>query len=249
MKHEPGQVAAFFDLDGTLVPAPSLERRMFHTLRRGAEIPWTNYLRWGAEALRLLPNSVFAIAHGNKKHLHGLRPEQLLEAMETIAFFEQGVARVEWHARQGHEIVLVSGTLKPLARLAATALECELEARGIEREILVSATRLEERGGVFTGRVTGEANFGEAKRTSVGNVARAMQFNLRESHAYGNSVRDIPMLEAVGRAHAVNPGTELARAANQLDWMIWHWYHEKKPSSGEQARQKVKFQMIGTGHE
>ena len=166
--------------------------------------------------------------------------------MEPIAFFEEAVARVEWHARQGHAIVLVSGTVKPVARLVATALECELEGRGIEREILVSATRLEQCGGVFSGRVAGEANCGEAKRTAIANVARAMQIELRESHAYGNTVRDVPMLEGVGRAHAVNPGVELARVANQLDWMIWHWHHERKPSSGERLRQKVKFQMIGT---
>ena len=130
--------------------------------------------------------------------------------------------------------------------MAAMALECELEARGIEWEVLVSATRLEQREGVFTGRVIGEPNYGEAKRKAIANLARALEIELRESHAYGNAVGDAPMLEAVGRAHAVNPGKELARVANQLDWMIWHWHQEKKPSSGEELRQKVKFQMIGT---
>jgi HAD superfamily hydrolase (TIGR01490 family) len=240
------RVAAFFDIDGTLVPAPSLERRMFRALRLRGEIPFTNYLRWGTETIRLLPRGLSAIAQANKKYLHGLRAEQLLEAVDSIAFFEEAVARVEWHARQGHTIVLVSGTPKPIARLTATALECELEARGIEIEVQVSATRLEERGGVFTGRLLGEANYGEAKRKALANVARAMQIELRDSHAYGNTLPDVPMLEAVGRAHAVNPGKELARVANALDWMIWHWHHEKKPSSGEKMREKLKFQMIGT---
>ena len=49
------RIAAFFDLDGTLIPDPSLERRFFSQLRRNHAIPLTNYLRWGAEALRLLP--------------------------------------------------------------------------------------------------------------------------------------------------------------------------------------------------
>src|SRR5882724_4019811 len=88
---------------------------------------------------------------------------------------EEGVARVEWHARRGHEIVLVSGMVKPLARMVAMGLECELEARGVERDVLVSATRLEERGGVYTGKVLGEANYGEAKRRAMEVVARAMQ--------------------------------------------------------------------------
>lgn len=240
------RVAAFFDIDGTLVPEPSLERRMFGELRRTGAIPWMNYARWGAEALRLLPRGLAAVAQGNKSYLHGMRVERILEAMGTIAFFEEGVARVEWHARQGHQIVLLSGMIKPLARMVAIALECELEARGVEREVLVSATRIEERRGIFTGRVVGEANFGEAKRRAIGAVVHAMQFDLVESHAYGNTMRDLPMLQVVGHAHAVNPGRELTQAANLCNWAIWHWHHQKKLVTENVLKEKVKLQMIGT---
>ncbi|HXC48192.1 MAG TPA: HAD-IB family phosphatase [Candidatus Sulfotelmatobacter sp.] len=240
------RAAAFFDIDGTLVPEPSLEKRLFRQLRRTGAIPWINYARWGMEAVRLLPHGLTAIAHGNKSYLRGLRAEQILEAAEPIAFFEEGVARVEWHARRGHEIVLVTGMVKPLARMVAMALECELEARGLEQEVLVSATRLEERGGVFTGQVLGEANYGEAKRRAMEVVTRAMQFNLRESHAYGNTLLDRPMLDAVGHAHAVNPGIELADTAMWRDWAIWHWHQEKKFTSENLLKDKVKLQTIGT---
>ena len=240
------RVGAFFDIDGTLVPEPSLERRLFRELRRARAIAWTNYTRWGVEAARLLPQGLTAIAQGNKRYLHGLREEQILEAVEPIAFFEEGVARVEWHARRGHQIVLVSGMVKPLARMVAMALECELEARGVERDVLVSATRLEERVGVFTGQVVGEANYGEAKRRAMEVVARAMQINLQESHAYGNTLLDRAMLDAVGHGHAVNPGKELADTANRRDWAIWHWYQEKKLASDHALKEKVKLQTIGT---
>jgi len=239
-------VGAFFDIDGTLVPEPSLEKRLFRELRRTGAIGWTNYARWGMEAARLLPRGLTAIAHGNKSYLCGLREEQILEAGEPIAFFEEGVARVEWHARRGHQIVLVSGMVKPLARMVAMALECELEARGVERDVLVSATRLEERAGIYTGQVSGEANYGEAKRRAMEVVARAMQIDLRESHAYGNTLLDRPMLDAAGHGHAVNPGKELAETANLHDWAIWHWHHEKKFASEHGLKEKVKLQTIGT---
>ncbi|HUL34051.1 MAG TPA: HAD-IB family phosphatase [Candidatus Eisenbacteria bacterium] len=239
-------IAAFFDIDGTLVPEPSLERRMFRELRHSRAIPLLNYARWGVEAIRLLPRGLSMISQGNKKYLRGLRGEAVLETVAPMSFFEEGVARVEWHARQGHEIVLVSGMVKPVARLAAVALECELEARGLEREIHVSATRLEERGGAFTGRIVGAPNFGEAKGRALHTFARAMQIDLHGSHAYGNSLRDVPMFEAVGRAHAVNPGKELARVACQRDWPIWHWHHEKSPTSGRALLERAKFQIIGT---
>jgi HAD superfamily phosphoserine phosphatase-like hydrolase len=240
------RAAAFFDIDGTLVPEPSLERRLFRELRRAGAIPWMNYARWGMEAVRLVPRGLTAIAQGNKSYLRGLRAEQILGAVEPIAFFEEGVARVEWHGRRGHEIVLVTGMVKPLARRVAMALECELEARGLEREVLVSATRLEERAGAFTGCVLGEANYGEAKRRAMEVVARAMQINLRESHAYGNTLLDRQMLDAVGHGHAVNPGKELAETANLRDWAIWHWHSEKNFASENSLKDKVKLQTIGT---
>jgi HAD superfamily phosphoserine phosphatase-like hydrolase len=240
------RVAAFFDIDGTLVPAPSLERRLFRELRRSGAIPWTSYVRWGAESVRLLTRGLTAIAQENKSYLRGLRQEQILEATEAVSFFEEGVARVEWHARRGHEIVLVSGMVMPLARMVAMALECELEARGVERDVLVSATRLEERCEIFTGRVLGEVNYGEAKRRAMDVLGRAMQINLRESHAYGNSLLDRPMLFAVGHGHAVNPGRELADTANLRDWAIWHWHQQKKFSSENSLKEKGKLQTVGT---
>jgi HAD superfamily hydrolase (TIGR01490 family) len=240
------RVAAFFDIDGTLVPEPSLERRLFRELMRAGAIPWANYARWGIEAIQLLPRGLTAIAQANKKYLRGLREEQILEAARPIAFFEEGVARVEWHARRGHQIVLVSGMVKPQARMVAMALECELEARGVERDVLVSATRLEERAGVFTGCVLGEANYGEAKKRAIEVLARAMQINLRESHAYGNTLLDRPMLDAVGHGHAVNPGIELADTAMWRDWAIWHWRQEKKFGSESSLKDKVKLQTIRT---
>jgi HAD superfamily hydrolase (TIGR01490 family) len=244
--YQQNRTAAFFDIDGTLVPEPSLERRLFRELQRRSAIPLVNYVRWGAEALRLLPRGLAAVTQGNKRYLHGLRVEEVLDAVEPVAFFEEGVARVEWHARRGDAIILVTGMIKPLARVVAMALECELEARGMEGEVLVSATRLEEHTGTFTGRVLGEANFGEAKRKAIATFARAMQIHLRESHAYGNTLRDQPMLETVGHAHAVNPGREFAQLANLCDWAIWRWHHEKESSAKNSLKEKIKLRTIGT---
>ena len=47
-------------------------------------------------------------------------------------FFPAALQRVWWHALRGDAIVLVSGTLLPLAKSVAFALERELLWRGIE---------------------------------------------------------------------------------------------------------------------
>jgi HAD superfamily hydrolase (TIGR01490 family) len=220
-------IAAFFDVDGTLIPEPSLERRYFRAVRQSGAIPMGNYFLWAQEALRLLPKGIAAMVHGNKRHWRGVRCDQVLQQMEATVFFEEGMERAAWHARQGHRIVLVSGMPEALARIVGRGVECELESRGVGSRVLVCATRIEERDGRWTGRLLGEAMYGEKKFRAVTRIAREHRIDLRGSYAYGNTLLDRPMLAAVGHAHVVNPGRNLAAVANQCDWEIWHWHVEK----------------------
>ena len=70
--------------------------------------------------------------------------------------------------------------------------------------------------------------YGEEKVHAVKRIAQERGIELRGSHAYGNALLDRPMLAAVGHAHVVNPGRDLAAVANQCDWGIWHWYVERR---------------------
>jgi HAD superfamily hydrolase (TIGR01490 family) len=220
-------VAAFFDVDGTLTPEPSLERQFFHAVQQSGAIRIGNYFLWAREALRLLPRGIAAMVNGNKRHWSGVRCDLVLRQMEAIAFFEEGIERLAWHAQQGHRVVLVTGMPEPLARTVARAMECELEARGVSSELLVCATRMEERNGKWTGRLQGEAMYGEEKSRALKRVAREHRIDLQSSHAYGNALLDRPMLAAVGHVHVVNPGRDLAVVANQRNWVIWHWHVER----------------------
>jgi len=234
MTREPangGSAAAFFDLDGTLIPEPSLERRFYQSLKNGQAIPMRNYFFWFFEATRLLPAGILRVRYANKSYLTGLNTDLALEHWTALPFFGEGLERMLWHAQKGHEIVLVSGTLQPLAEQAARALECELEARGEAVRLHILATRLEESRGRWTGRLAGEALYGAAKAKAVAELARTQQWNLSESHAYGNSPLDQDVLTVVGHGHAVNPGRELAAIANRQDWPVWHWHQERKAVS------------------
>jgi haloacid dehalogenase-like hydrolase len=116
-----GRVAAIFDLDGTLVPEPSLEWRFFRELRCNQKISFANYFRWTMEALRLLPAGPLAVQHGNKRYLAGIYRDLAFQYTGSISFFAEGIARVAWHSRQGHDIVLLTGTLESLAQLRSNA--------------------------------------------------------------------------------------------------------------------------------
>ena len=76
VKEKSGGVAAFFDLDGTLVALPSLEKRLFRMLRRRRAIAGRNYFLWLREAVRLVPRRIGRILQANKMYLRGV---QILE--------------------------------------------------------------------------------------------------------------------------------------------------------------------------
>src|SRR6266852_588947 len=133
-KEKTGCVAAFFDLDGTLVAGPSLQRRFFHELQCRRVIGPKNYLWWLAQALRLAPRGIRAILQGNKMYLRGVvvtgRERNPGQGMRQ-AFFAAAIERVGWHAERGDKIVILSGTLELLALAAARELELILTQRGI----------------------------------------------------------------------------------------------------------------------
>ena len=238
------RVAAFFDIDGTLIPPPSLERRFFASLRRAHAIPLLNYLRWCSAAVRLMPRGLHAVQHANKFYLYGVRSDLIYQHVESIAFFEEGVERVAWHARQGHAVVLLSGTLEPLAQLVATALGCELEARGVVNHLSVCATRLKDKSGRWTGELKGPAMYGPAKFDAILEMGRVKGIDLFRSYAYGDSLLDQRMFAAVGHPQVVNPGKELAETAGLCNWPIWHWYHEKKIAPFEQSCAEIEIQPV-----
>ncbi len=149
--------------------------------------------------------------------------------------------RVAWHAKQRHAIVVVSGTLEPLARAAAIEMETELEARGIVAAIRVCATQLEKQEGKWTGCVIGDAMYGEAKERAVRCMAAEMDLDLRRCFAYGDSSNDRWMLAAAGRPVAVNPSEGLMRIAQHEGWPVLWW------GGGKNAkRQETGFTTEGT---
>lgn len=234
--------AAFFDIDGTLLPPPSLERRFFALLRTRNLLPLSNYFAWLAQALRLFPRGIATMHHANKVYLRGVNqdrlaglpkstgPAQKHDLAETVArlsppvsLFPAAVDRAAWHVAQGHTIVLVSGTLMPLAVATALLLHVRLLQRGLAANILVLATQLEEANDLWTGKVVGTPMFGRAKARALRQIARQHGFDLSRSYAYANALHDLAMLEANGRPSVVNPSLDLENIAKRRDWPIFRW--------------------------
>jgi len=231
---------AFFDVDGTLLPLPSLERRFFSNLLRHGIIPHVNYLRWAGQMVRLGATNLATAPQWNKMYLRGV-PEGVLSEQEgwIPEFFPAAIERVWWHVLRGEEIVLVTGTLAPLAHIVKAALERELLWRGVETKIAVIATRLVARDERWTGGVDGAPVFGEAKAVAAKNLAALRGIPLFECFAYGDHALDRAMLAAVGNPFAVNASPNLRRIALQNGWQVLRW--SPGPPRTADARHALKW--------
>jgi len=225
--------AAFFDVDGTLVEKPSLERRYFRALLYEKKFPLRNGFKWLEEAARLAPNGLKYALLGSKAYLRGVRSTglQANRAGDGAPFFPEALECVARHAACGDRIVLVTGTLEFLAEQIAQRLRAEITKRNLNAEIHVCATRLEEKDGRWTGRVLGPPMFAEAKAIAVWWYVEKWKLDLRECAAYGDGAPDEWMLASVGKPVAVNPEAALRSAAKRRGWEIVNWQREPRRRS------------------
>jgi len=224
-------VGAFFDLDGTVLPAPSLEWRFLGYLLEHDEISGGQVGRWLTRFAGSAWRDLHGATVGNKRYLCGISVgladewEQSLGPEfycgDSLGFFEEALQRIVWHRAQGHRVFVVSGTLAPLARVVARRVSTLVSA-----EIEVCATELEAAPGVariWNGCIAGEHMSGGAKLRAVAGIAARYGIDLARSYAYGDSFGDLRMLEGVGNSVAVNPTRRLARVARERGWQLCVW--------------------------
>jgi len=216
--------AAFFDVDGTIVKTNIVH---YYIYFRRKQLPAVCRDVWSAffalKCIYFLILDKFDRRRLNVvfyKHYQGLRAsdiEQLVERCHEDVIvprlFPGAQAAVTAHQRAGREVVFVTGSvdfiMRPLARML-----------GVKH---VLAPALVRQGDRFTGELNSPPVAGEEKARRMREFAGAHGVNLTRSHAYGDSVADLPMLEAVGHAHAVNPDRSLAETARQRGWDIVRW--------------------------
>ena len=88
----------------------------------------------------------------------------------------------------------------------------------------VIATRMVEREGGTPARSPSTPT-GPTRPTAIRELADRRGYDLARSHAYSDSATDLPMLEAVGHPHAVNPDRALRREAIARGWPVLDFVH------------------------
>jgi putative phosphoserine phosphatase/1-acylglycerol-3-phosphate O-acyltransferase len=209
-------IAAFFDLDRTLVAGFSVFTFLLDGLLSGRVGPTGVGQFFRAATAFQLGRVGFSAFVSETLTLLGGAAEADFEALAERVFaermaadvFPEARALVRAHRKKGHTLAIVS---------SATRYQAEPLARdlGIPH---VLCTRLEVEQGRFTGRLVKPTCYGEGKLTAAQTLATAHGVELADSWFYTDSDEDLPLLERVGRPRPVNPNARLTAIATSRGW-------------------------------
>ena len=212
------RVAAFFDVDGTLLSCQS-GTLYIGFLRRQGLMDLSDQLRiyWAYLTYRLGVLNMRRLADVTSRWLEGREEREVVEhcrawyATEVKNYFRSCVLdRVRTHRDKGHEVILLTGGTHYLNDLIAAEL-------GIEH---VLASRLEVIEGRFTGKPCGPICYGSGKLAYAERFAEEHGVCLEDSYFYSDSITDLPMLRRVGKPVVVCPDPRLRREARARGWPI-----------------------------
>ena len=214
----PRKVAAFFDLDKTII-ATSSTAAFSKPFYAGGLISRGDVLRSAyAHFLYMVGSADADQTERMRAHLSALVTgwdvrtvsqiveETLHEYIDPVVYAE-AVDLIVSHHERGHDVVIVSASGSEVVEPIAAVL-------GADHYV---ATRME----IVDGRYTGDIDFyayGENKALAMRELAQAHGYDLDASYAYSDSITDAPMLAAVGHGFAVNPDRTLRRLAGQNGW-------------------------------
>jgi HAD superfamily hydrolase (TIGR01490 family) len=212
--------AAFFDLDRTLIRGSAVFPLAVAAFRAGHVPP--------RDLLSDAVNAVGFVLHGASDERSAALRERVLRAVagqrveDVVALGDrfldglvasvlpESAALLAEHAARGEDRVIVSAS--------PVEIVCELAGRlGLEGAV---GTRSEIVDGRYTGRLEGAFCYGEGKVAEVRRLAAERGYDLARCTAYSDSVSDLPFLEAVGTAVAVNPDRELREVAAERGWRV-----------------------------
>ncbi|WP_156322984.1 HAD family hydrolase [Corynebacterium deserti] len=216
----PKKVAAFFDLDKTIIAMSSTYAYGREFMNSGLISP--------VEALQLsLAQATYMFAGHTSEQMDNTRDqltamirgwdvmqvssiaEDTMQTVVTPTIYAEARELIEHHQELGHDVIIVSASVKELVEPIAAEL-------GVAKTV---TTVLESQDGRYTGEVLFYCK-GEAKSKAIVELAHENNYDLDASFAYSDSFTDLPMLETVGNPTAVNPDRPLKKTALERGWKI-----------------------------
>jgi len=215
------KIAAFFDLDRTLIDVNSAVLYAKFERRYGRISSWQLFVTAIYTALYHLNVLDMEQAYANATlHYKGLPEAEITQ--RTRQFFAQDVAHrlqpgakktLLEHRNQGHSLVLLTASSSYQSQAA-------IESWGLDHWI---ANCFPTQDGYLDGTFAQPLCYGSGKVELAEKWAKEHQIDLSRSYFYSDSFSDLPMLQRVGFPKVVNPDPKLKSYSKRMNWQILNW--------------------------
>ena len=218
LKQEEGpHIAAFFDLDRTLIDDFSAKKFLQSRVFSGKSTSKELFSQFATVLLYSIGNRDFEVlTKVSALGIKGIREKEFVNLGKVVyeehladTIYPESRKLIASHLEKGHRVVIVSAATIYQIRPIADEL-------GIED---VFCTEMEVKKGHFTGKI-GEMCWGEGKARAGKRYAKANNVDLSKSFFYTDSFDDYPLLEIVGNPCATNPDNKLSQIAFENGWPI-----------------------------
>jgi HAD superfamily hydrolase (TIGR01490 family) len=221
MSHRPRRVAAFFDLDKTIIATSSVFAFNKSFLGEGLlsrrsviDLAYTQLAFSLSDAddeqMQKVRQAMATATKGwSPEQVERIVTEGLKETVSPTVYAEAQELLAE-HRALGHDLVIVSASGEELVAPIARML-------GVDH---YAGTRMNRDA---DGRYGGSIEFycqGPGKAEAISAFAERYGYDLEASYAYSDSSTDLPMLDMVGHPTVINPDRALRREALERGWPI-----------------------------
>lgn len=211
-------VAAVFDVDRTLVPVTTTERIFIRYLLRKGVLGPRAVARTIFFIGRQFPStSPFETIRRQRAYLHGQPYEKMKRLAERCfrsdiqpRLSKAGLEALQQHKKQGHAVILLSGSLDFLL---------EPLKRYVEADHLIAA-RMEVFEGKLTGRIVGDYPYGDYKAALMEHFAQEHGLDFSRSFAYADHHTDHTVLRLFGNPVVVNPKAKMQEISRREGWNV-----------------------------
>ena len=215
------RIAAFFDLDRTLLRCNSGARWMQFLRERGEVGTWMMVrsalwlLKYELSILDLetLATGLIADMRGGLEAEMREKAAIFWEREVRPALSPLALAALAAHRAQEHVLALLTSTTQFIAEPVAQHIQVEH----------ILCTRLHVADGRFLGTCERPTCYGSGKLVHAERFAADHLIDLSQSYFYTDSYSDLPMLQKVGAPRVVNPDRRLRRHARRSGWPILAW--------------------------
>ncbi len=210
---------AIFDLDNTLIAGDSdylwgqflteIGAVDGDSFRREHDRYYADYLEGNLDIDAFLRFQLAPLARHPLDRLHAWRTRFVTEKIRPI-LLPRAQALLDEHRSAGHALLIITATNRFITQPIAHLM-------GVDDLI---ATDPEFRDGRFTGEVAGIPSYaaGKVERFRLWMIERDAK--LKETWFYSDSHNDLPLLDRVSHAVAVDPDERLRRTALARGWSV-----------------------------